>query len=83
MPIHPVTNFEIQKYYQNESKFNDVYSKNDFSKIKDEVYIINLHEYESIRTHWIALHVNAKNVICFDSFRVEDIPKVSTKFIKN
>ena len=25
MPSHPVTNFEIQKYYQNELMFNGVY----------------------------------------------------------
>ena len=29
MPSHPLTNFEIQKYYQNEPKFNGVYSTND------------------------------------------------------
>ena len=28
MPNHPLTNFEIQKYYQNASQFNGVYSKN-------------------------------------------------------
>ena len=27
MPPYPLTNFEIQKYYQNEPKFNDVYSR--------------------------------------------------------
>ena len=62
MPPHPLTNFEIQKYYQNKPKFNGVYSINNFSKIKDGVYIINLDEHESIGTHWIALYVNAKNV---------------------
>ena len=25
---HPLTNFEIQKYYQNEPKLNGLYSKN-------------------------------------------------------
>ena len=25
MPTHPLTNFEIQKYYQKEPKFNGVY----------------------------------------------------------
>ena len=34
MPLHPLTNFEIQKYYQNEPKFNGVYSRNNLSKIK-------------------------------------------------
>ena len=29
---HPLTNFEMQKYYQNEPRFNDVYSRNDFPK---------------------------------------------------
>ena len=28
MPPHPLTNFEIQKYYQNEHKFKGVYSRN-------------------------------------------------------
>ena len=34
-----LTNFEIQKYYQNESKFNGVYSKNNLPKIKDGAYV--------------------------------------------
>ena len=51
MPPHPSTNFEIQKYYQNEPRFNGVYSRNNLSKIKDETYIINLDEYESIGTY--------------------------------
>ena len=71
---HPLTNFEIQKY-QNEPKFNGVYSRNNLCKIKDGAYIINLDEYESIRTHWIALYVNAENVTYFDSFGVEHIPE--------
>ena len=28
MPPHPLTNFEIQKYYKNEPKFNGVFSRN-------------------------------------------------------
>ena len=40
MPPHPLTNFEIQKYYQNEAKFNGVYSRNNLSKIKDRAYVI-------------------------------------------
>ena len=27
MPPHPLTNFEIQKYYENEQRFNGVYSR--------------------------------------------------------
>ena len=63
MPPHPLTNFEIQKYYENELKFNGIYSRNNLIKIKDETYVINIDEYKSIGTHWIALHVNAVNIV--------------------
>ena len=46
-------------------------------------YITNLHKYESIGTHWIALYVNTENVTYFDSFGVEHIPKEIRKFIGN
>ena len=71
---HPLTNFEIQKY-QNEPRFNGVCSRNNLPTIKDGGYIINLDEYESAATHWIALSVNGDNVTYFDSFGVEHIPK--------
>ena len=58
MAPHPSTNFEIQKYYQNELKFNGVCSRNLFTT-KDGVYMINLDEYESAGTHWIGIYVNA------------------------
>ena len=74
MPSRPLNNFEIQKYYQNEPKLDNVYSRNNLSKIKDGEYIINLDEYESIGTHWIALYVNAENVTYFDSFRTKHTP---------
>ena len=46
-----------------------------YLKIKGGAYIINLNEYESIGTHWIALYVNDNNVIYFASFGVEHIPR--------
>ena len=60
---HLLTNFEIQKFYQNEPKFRSIYSITNLSILKDKAYIINLDKYESIGTHWIALYVNSKNVI--------------------
>ena len=72
---HPSTNFEIQKYYQNETKFN-AYSRDNLpNKIKDGAYIINLDEYSDIGTHWIALYVNNNDITYFNSFGVEHIPK--------
>ena len=55
MLSHPLTNFEMQKYYQNEPRFNGVYSRDNLPKrnsvecnlfgIKDEAYVTNLDEY--------------------------------------
>ena len=52
MPPHPLTNFEIQKYYYNQPRFNGVYSRENLPKIKDGVYVINLDEYSDIGTQW-------------------------------
>ena len=41
MPSHPLTNFEIQKYYQNQPKFNGIFSRNN--------------GFKSIGSHWMAL----------------------------
>ena len=76
MPSHLLTSFDIQKCYENESRFNGVYSRNNLCKIKDRTYLMNLDEYELIETDWIALYVNDINVPFFDSFGVKHIKKV-------
>ena len=82
MPPHPLANFEIQKYYQNEPKFNGVYSRDNLpDKIKDGAYIINLDEYSDIGTHWVALYVCNDYVTYFDSSGVEHISKEIKTFI--
>ena len=64
-----MTDFEVQKYYQNEPRFNGVYSRDNLTnKIKDWAYVINLDEYSDTGTHWIALYVLNNNVNYFDSF---------------
>ena len=85
IPTHPLISFEIQAYYQNEPRFNGVYSRDNLPhKIKDGTYVINLlDEYSDIGTNWTALYVNTKTVIYFDSFGIENIPKDIKKFINN
>ena len=101
---HPLTNFEIQEYYQNEPRFNGVFSRdnlpnntnnnnnnnnnsnnnnNNNNNIKNGAYVINRDEYRNIGTHRVALYVNNKTIIYFDSFGVEHIPKEIMKFIGN
>ena len=83
MPPHPLTNFEIQKYYQNEPGFNGVYSRNNLPKIKNGAYAINLDEYFDIGTHWVTLYVHNNDVTYFDCFSVEHISKEIRTFINN
>ena len=64
LPAHLLTNFEIQEYYQNEPRFNGVFSRDNLpnnnnnispkglgSAVKNGAYVINLHEYHDIGTH--------------------------------
>ena len=83
MPPYPLTNFEIQKYYQNEPRFNGVYSRDNLPKIKDGAYVINLDEYSDIGTHWVSLYVRNNDVTYFHSFGVEHIPKEIKTFVSN
>ena len=81
---NPLTNFEIQAYYQNEPRFNGFFSRDNLpKKIKNGAYVINLDEYHDTGTHWVALYVNNKTVTYFDSFGVEHITKEIMKFIDN
>ena len=73
----------MQKYYQNESRFNGVYSRDNLTEIKDGAYIINLDEYSDIGTHWVALYLQNNNVAYFNSFGVEHILRKIKTFIKN
>ena len=81
---HPLTNFEIQKYYENEPRFIGVFSRDNLpKKIKDGAYVINLDEYKDVGTHWIDLFCNRSEIVYFDSFGVEDIPEEIKEFIGN
>ena len=48
MPLHPLT--------------NGVYLGNNFPKINGRANVINLDEYKSIGTHWVALHLSDENI---------------------
>ena len=84
MPPHPLTNFEIQKYYQSEPKFNGVYSRNNLpEKIMDQAYLINFDEYADVSTHWIALFCNIGEIVYFDNSGIEHVPEEFKSFIGN
>ena len=84
MSPYPLTNFEIQKYCQNEPRFNGVFSRDNLpKKVKDGAYVINPDEYADTGTHWIALFCKGNETVYFDSFGVEHIPEEIKNFIGN
>ena len=81
---HPLTNFEIQRYHQNEPKFNGVFSRNNFPKtITDGSYIINLDKYADVGRHWIPLFVIEMKLFISISFGVEHVPEGIKEFVGN
>ena len=56
MPSHPLNNIELQKYYQNEPRFNRVDSRDSLPNEIKEWYVINFDEYFDIGTHRISLY---------------------------
>ena len=84
MPPHPLTIFEIQKHYENEPRFNGVFSRNNLSKkIKDGTYVINLDEYADVGIHWNASFCNRSETVYFDSFGVEYVHEKIKEFVRN
>ena len=60
-----------------------MYSRNNLPKLKKRAYVINLDHSKSTGTHWVVICVKKDEVIYFDSFGVEYIPKEITERIGN
>ena len=80
-PFHPLTNFEITEYFKDDERFNSVYSN--LPKLKNGAYVINLDCSKNVGTHWVVIFVKEGEVIYFDSFGVEYIPKEIMKRIEH
>ena len=75
-------NLEIQQYYQNRSRFNRVYSRNNILKIgKNATYAINHNVYGDSATLSVFWSFKSDDVTFFDSFGVEYFPKDINKLI--
>ena len=56
---------------------------NYLKKIKDGAHVINLDEHADVGTHWVDLFCNRNEIVYFDSFSVQHVPKEIKKFIGN
>ena len=87
----PLTNFELQLYFQKERKFIDVYSRNNMPFAptyatairRDGTYGINFEGYTNIETPLAAIYIKIIPNNTFDGFENAHIPKNITKFIGN
>ena len=78
-----MTNFEIIDYFKDVKRFNGVYSRDNLPNLKKGGYVINLDHSKNTGTHWVVIFVKKDEVIYFDSFGVEYIPKEVMERIKN
>ena len=62
-------------YFYKTKELNGVFSRNNLPKLKNGAYIINLGHSRNTGTHWIVIFLKNNEVIYFDSFGVEHIPK--------
>ena len=70
-------------YFKNIKGFDGVFSRNSLPKLKNGEYVVNLDHSRNTGTHWIVIFMKNNEVIYFDSFGVEYIPKEIIKFIGN
>ena len=81
MPPHLLTNYEIQKYYQNEKSLMVFFFRKSLpEKIKDGDYIINPDECAEVGIDWIALFCSRNEIVFSDSFGVEHVPEEIKEF---
>ena len=65
----------MMDYFKDVKGFNGVFSRNNLPKLKNGAYVINLHHSENTLKQWVVIFVKSNEVIHFDSFGVEYIPK--------
>ena len=81
--IGSVLKRKVPKYYDQDCRFHDVFSRDNLPKIKDEAYVTNPNDKQSEGTHWVSLFVDKDNAVYFDSLGIEYIPQEVLSKIKD
>ena len=55
----------MTKYFNYEPRFNDVFSRNNLSRIRDGAYVTNLDNKKSKRIHWASLFIDRNTTAYF------------------
>ena len=73
--VHPLSNIEITKYFNNKPRFNAVFLRNNWSRIRNGVYEMNLDDKKSKGIQWVLLFIDRNGGVYRDSFGIEHIPQ--------
>ena len=72
-------NIEVTNDFDDEPRFNSVFSRNSLARIKDGAYVINIDDKNSKRKHWVSLFINKNIAIYSDSLELNLYQKYQTK----
>ena len=73
VPLHPLSNIEITKYFNYKLRFNGPSSRDNLPRIKDGAYVINLDDKQGKGTYCVPLFTDRNTVVYFDSSGMEYI----------
>ena len=71
--LHPLNITNINNYYNYKLRFDGAFLRNNLSRTRNGVYVINLDNEKSKRTHWVLLLIDINTIVYFDSFGIEYI----------
>ena len=72
-------NIEVTNDFDDEPRFNSVFSRNSLARIKDGAYAINVDDKNSKRKHWVSLFINKNIAIYSDSLELNLYQKYQAK----
>ena len=71
--LHPLNITKINNYYNYKPSFDGAFLRNNLSRTRNGVYVINLDNEKRKGTHWVLLLIDINTIVYFDSFGIEYI----------
>ena len=80
--VHPLSNIKITNYFNDEPRFNGVFSRNNLPRIKDGAHVTNLDDEKSKVTQWFSLFSDINTAVFVDFFEAEYTPQKALNKIR-
>ena len=69
--LHPLNITKINNYYSYKPRFDGAFLRNNLSRTRNGVYVINLDNEKSKETHWVLLLIDINTIVYFDYFGIK------------